>query len=76
MSVWLGLVAPAGTSADIVGKLQQEVVRILGLADVKERYAAAGLDPATSTPLEFAAFIRREAERWSKVIKDAGIRIE
>jgi tripartite-type tricarboxylate transporter receptor subunit TctC len=74
--IWQGLVAPAGTSSDIIAKLNQEILRIYALADVKERIAAAGLDPVTSTPAEFTAFIRSESERWSKVIKETGIRLD
>jgi len=74
--IWQGLLAPAGTPAEIVNKLQQEVVRIFSLPDVKEKLASMGQDLVTSTPAEFAAFIRTEAERWSNVIKQAGIRIQ
>ena len=74
--IWQGLVAPAGTPSDIIAKLYQEILRIYALPDVKERIAAAGLDPVTSTPAEFTAFIRSESERWTKVIKEAGIRLD
>jgi tripartite-type tricarboxylate transporter receptor subunit TctC len=76
VTVWLGMVAPAGTPADIVAKLNTEIVRILGLPDVKEKFVAAGLDPMTNTPSEFAAYIRKESERWGKVIKETGIRLD
>lgn len=76
VAVWQGIVAPAGTPADVVSKLNQEIVRILGLPDVREKLIASGLDPITSTPAEFAAFIRKEADRWSRVIKQTGIRLE
>ncbi|MSQ70078.1 MAG: tripartite tricarboxylate transporter substrate binding protein [Betaproteobacteria bacterium] len=76
VSVWLGLVAPAGTPPDIVNKLQRDTVRIMALPDVKERMANIGLIPAGNTPEEFRAFIRSEGERWAKVIKQAGIKPE
>lgn len=76
VSVWIGWVAPAGTPSDIINKLAQEVARILALPDVRERLNNVGLVPASSTPQDFAAFIRAESQRWSKVIKDAGIRPE
>ncbi len=76
VTVWLGMVAPAGTPADIVAKLNTEIVRILGLPDVKEKFVAAGLDPMSNTPSEFAAYIRKESERWGKVIKETGIRLD
>jgi len=74
--VWQGLVAPAGTPGDIIAKLNREILRIYALPDVQERIAAAGLDPVTSTPAEFNTFIRSEAERWSKVIKESGVRLD
>jgi len=76
VSVWLGLVAPAGTPPDIVNKVQQETLRILALPDVKEKLANIGLIPAGNTPAEFTSFIRAEADRWAKVIKQAGIKPE
>jgi tripartite-type tricarboxylate transporter receptor subunit TctC len=74
--IWMGLLAPAGTPAAIVNRTQQEVARVLGLPEVNEKLTALGVYAATSTPEEFAAFIRSEAGRWSKVIRQAGIRVD
>jgi len=76
ISVWLGLVAPRGTSPAIVVKLQQEVAKVLADPGIKARADAAGLFPVTTTPQEFDAFIRKEAERWSKVVQDTGMRYD
>jgi len=76
ISVWLGLVAPRGTSPAIVVKLQQEVTKILADPGIKAKADAAGLFPVTTTPQEFDAFIRKEAERWSKVVQDTGMRYD
>ncbi len=76
LTVWLGLVAPKGTPGAIVGKVQREVVRVLSDPAVVATADAAGLYPATSTPAEFAAFIRREADRWSKVLPETGMRFD
>ncbi len=76
IAVWQGLVAPAGTPPDIIAKLRQDVVRVLNLAEVREKFLSVGLDPATSTSAEFAAFIKTEAERWSKIIKQANIHLD
>jgi tripartite-type tricarboxylate transporter receptor subunit TctC len=76
ISVWLGLVAPKGTSRPIVQKLRGEVAKILNDRSIKAKAEAAGLFPVTSTPNEFAIFITREAERWSKVVKESGIRYD
>ncbi|HEX9463742.1 MAG TPA: tripartite tricarboxylate transporter substrate binding protein [Alphaproteobacteria bacterium] len=76
VATWLGLVAPAGTPAPVVNKLAQEIARIAGLPDAKEKLAAAGIDLTSDRPDEFGHFIRGEAERWSKVIKQAGIHLD
>jgi tripartite-type tricarboxylate transporter receptor subunit TctC len=76
LSVWLGLVAPKATPAPIIDKLNREVVHILSEPDVKEKFIQTGNFGVTTTPEEFAAFIRKEAERWEKVLKDANIRYD
>jgi tripartite-type tricarboxylate transporter receptor subunit TctC len=76
VAVWLGLVAPAGTPNDVLDKLYGEVTRIYTLPDVREKLSGAGIDPVSSSPTEFAAFIRRDAERWSKLIREAGIKLD
>lgn len=73
---WHGILAPAGTPRDIVARLNAEIGKAIKAPDVRERMAAAGLDPLTSTPEEFADFIKTEIARWAKVIKDANIKIE
>src|SRR6266481_4792974 len=76
ITVWLGLVAPKGTPAAIIDKLHAEVVKILADPAIKSKADASGLFPATSTPAEFAAFIRKEAERWSTVVKETGMKYD
>jgi tripartite-type tricarboxylate transporter receptor subunit TctC len=76
ISVWLGLVAPKGTPKPIIDKIQAEVVKALSDPAVKEKSERIGNYPVTSTPDEFAAFTRKEADRWQKVIKEAGIKID
>jgi tripartite-type tricarboxylate transporter receptor subunit TctC len=76
ISVWLGLVAPKGTPKPIVDKIHAEVVKILTDPTVKEKSERTGNYPVTSTPDMFAAFIRKEAARWEKVIKETGIKVE
>ena len=76
MSVWLGLVAPKGTPRPIINKLQQKVAQILADPAVKERSERTGAYPETMTPDEFAGFIRQEAERWSKVLKETNIKFD
>jgi tripartite-type tricarboxylate transporter receptor subunit TctC len=76
ITVWLGLVAPKGTPAPIIDKLQVEVAKILAEPAIKAKADASGLYPATSTPAEFAAFIRKEAQRWSTVVKETGMKYD
>jgi len=74
--VWLGLVAPKETPPAIVEKIQREVAKILVDPVIKARADAAGLYPATNTPAEFAAFISKEAARWSKVVAETGMKYD
>ena len=76
LSVWFGVLAPAGTPRDIVQRLNVEIVKILQSAEVKERFLKQGVDVQTSTPEQFDAFVKAEVVRWAKVIKDAGIRAD
>ena len=76
ISVWLGLVAPRGTPKPIIDKIQAEVVKALTDPAVKEKSERIGNYPVTSTPEQFAAFIRKEADRWQKVIKEAAIKVD
>ena len=73
---WYGLVAAAGTPQATIAKLHAELARALALADVKAQYATGGLVATASSPAEFGAFIRNEHDKWAKVIKTAGIRVE
>ncbi len=76
ITVWLGIVAPKGTPAAIIDKLQAEVAKALADPAIKNKADASGLYPATTTPGEFADFIRKEAQRWSAVVKESGMRYD
>lgn len=76
ISVWLGLVAPAGTPRPIIDKLQRKVAEIMTRPDVMERSQRTGSYPMVMAPAAFAAFMRHEADRWSKVLKDLGLRYD
>jgi tripartite-type tricarboxylate transporter receptor subunit TctC len=73
---WSGFLAPAGTPPDIVAKLQNEIMRILQFADIRERLRAQELDPVGSTSEEFARTIAKDIETWSAVAKAAKLKIE
>ncbi|QHE84261.1 Bug family tripartite tricarboxylate transporter substrate binding protein [Hydrogenophaga sp. BPS33] len=70
---WFGLLAPAGTPAPVVEKIQAEVARILKMPDVAQNLADHDEVPIGSTPAEFAAYINAESEKWGKIIKDNNI---
>lgn len=72
-STWYGLVAPAGTPADIVSKLNAEVVAGLKSPDLSERLTREGADPVGSSAAEFGKYMQSEIDKWRKVIKAAGI---
>jgi tripartite-type tricarboxylate transporter receptor subunit TctC len=75
-SAWYGVLAPAGTPAAIVSKLQNEIHVVLRAPDVIDKLASQGLEPAANTPDEFARFIAAELAKWNKVIAAAGIKVE
>ena len=76
MSIWYGLAAPAGTPREIVTRLNKEMIRIMALPDIKERFVQLGAEPTTSTPEEFTALVREELAKWRKVIRAAGIKVD
>jgi tripartite-type tricarboxylate transporter receptor subunit TctC len=76
ISVWLGLVAPAGTPGPIVKKLADEVARIMTDPATVEQSARTGSYPMIMAPAEFTIFMHREADRWSRVLKDLALRYD
>jgi tripartite-type tricarboxylate transporter receptor subunit TctC len=75
-SSWFGLLAPAGTSADVVNRVQQEVAKSLASPAVKDRLLAQGAIPSGNTPAEFARFIDAETKKWAQVVKASGAKID
>lgn len=73
---WYGLFAPVKTPRPIVNQMSKEMARVLALPEVKERLAVRGSVPRPSTPAEFDKFVRAEADKITKVIKEGGIKLE
>lgn len=73
---WFGTVAPAGTPAEILNRLNREIVAALAVPEIRERALAAGAEPFTSTPQEFATLIREETRKWAQVIRTADIKLQ
>jgi len=70
---WYGMVVPAGTPAPIIERLNAAALKALRTAEMKEKLASDGAEPAGSTPAEFAALIKSELEKWAKVAREANI---
>ena len=73
---WFGVFAPAGTRADVVTRLNGEIVKILHTADMRERLNKLASEVMANSPQEFAAFQKGEIAKWAKVVKDSGARID
>jgi tripartite-type tricarboxylate transporter receptor subunit TctC len=69
-----GVFAPAGTPKEIVDVLNKEIAKIMAMPDVKDKCAQLGFDPVADTPEHFSAYIKKEVEKWGRVIKDAKIK--
>jgi len=76
VTLWYGLFAPAGVDAAITRRLNHEVVSALKGADGRQRFIAQGVDPTSSSQAEFASLIESELERWAKLVKAAGVKVE
>jgi tripartite-type tricarboxylate transporter receptor subunit TctC len=75
-TLWVGLMAPAGTPQPIVDKLNTEVNKVLARPDVKEILAKQGAIPMSMTPSEFDAFLRTQIAKWEKVVTSAGLKLD
>ena len=74
--IWLGLMAPAGTPKPIVEKLNSEIQRVTGVPEVKEAWAKQGAFPMHMTPTEFGKYVEQDIEKWAKVVKISGAKID
>ncbi|QOF78297.1 Bug family tripartite tricarboxylate transporter substrate binding protein [Variovorax sp. 38R] len=75
-SSWFGLLAPAGTSPEIVNRIQQEVAKSLGTPAIKEKMQAQGAIPSGNSPADFTKLIASEHVKWAKVVKDSGAKVD
>ena len=76
VTTWYGVLAPAGTPRNVINRLNGELLKIMHSAELKEKLAATGTEPLTSTPEEFADYIKREIAKWGDVIRKAGVKAD
>ncbi|HEV2007083.1 MAG TPA: tripartite tricarboxylate transporter substrate-binding protein, partial [Burkholderiales bacterium] len=72
-STWYGVLVPAGTPRAIIDKLNRTLRLTLALDDMKQKFDAQGVEPLASTPAEFSLYLKSETEKWTKVVRAAGI---
>jgi tripartite-type tricarboxylate transporter receptor subunit TctC len=75
-TIWLGIMAPAGTPKPIVDKLNAEINKVLAVPELKAQWAQQGAVPLSMTPAEFEAYLRKDIEKWANVIAAAGIKVQ
>jgi tripartite-type tricarboxylate transporter receptor subunit TctC len=75
-TIWLGIMAPKGTPTEIVDRLNAEIARIVAKPAIREAWAKQGAAPMTMSPAQFDAFLRRDTDKWAKVIQQAGIKVQ
>ncbi len=73
---WYGVATPAGVPPAIIERLNKDIAAVMQLNDVKQRLAKVGIEAAHGTPAAFGNFLKNEVARWTKVIRDAGIKVE
>jgi tripartite-type tricarboxylate transporter receptor subunit TctC len=76
VSLWYGLLAPAGTPAGVIERLNRQVTRVLESSDVREKLLAQGAEPMPGSPQAFAAFMQDEMAKWAPVVKQAGVKLD
>lgn len=74
--LWFGLIAPAGTPMQVVQKINAEIVRFLGVPEVRERFVAEGTRPIGNTPEQFAELLVKDQEKWTRIFRETGIKPE
>ena len=73
---WYGILVPAKTPREIIAKLNEGIIKSLNDKDLRDKMIQRGADPITDTPDQFTAFLRADMERWAKIVKTSGIKVE
>ena len=74
--IWLGLMAPAGTPRPVLDRLSSEIMKVVNAPDVKENWTRQGAVPMGMTPDQFDKFVREDIQKWSKLVKDTGMKVD
>ena len=75
-STWFGILAPAGTPAPVVDRINMEFTKALALPDIGKKIVGLGAEFAPNTPMEFGAFLRADLEKWRRVVRESGAKFE
>jgi tripartite-type tricarboxylate transporter receptor subunit TctC len=76
VSLWLGVLAPAGTPKDVIARLQGDIAAVMAMPEIIKQMADAGIEVRSSTPAEFTALIRSDLAKWPAVVKRSGMQIQ
>jgi tripartite-type tricarboxylate transporter receptor subunit TctC len=74
--IWLGVMGPAGTPKAVLERLSTEIVKIVNAPDVKETWAKQGAVPMGMTPAQFETFLREDIQKWAKLVKATGMKVD
>lgn len=75
-TIWLGIMAPAGTPAAVIDKLNAEIAKVIARPQIRETWTRQGAQPMTMTPAAFGTYLKGDIEKWAKVIRTAGIKAQ
>ena len=75
-TIWLGIMAPAGTPRPVLEKLNAEIVKVLNAPEVKENWGKQGAVPMGMSVAEFDRFLREDIAKWGKLVKDTGMKVD
>jgi tripartite-type tricarboxylate transporter receptor subunit TctC len=76
IGTWFALLAPTGTPPATVAQLNKEIVRVVGMPDVRQQLANQGVEPSSSSPEEAGTFLKNDVARWGRIIKEAGVSLD
>jgi tripartite-type tricarboxylate transporter receptor subunit TctC len=74
--IWLGVMAPAGTPRPLLERLSSEIAKVVNAPDVKENWTRQGAVPMAMTPDQFERFMREDITKWSKLVKETGMKVD